>query len=433
MLLSSVSLRLCLSALLCACAVLGARSARAWCTPNKFPAQVNPLPENAEPIPFGRINLGSEALQPFGSLLASVSVPPQRRNLSPETVLWTCDLKDLDKLHFLVATNGDSSYSGHTEIGQPDGLKDVYATWFPHIGLRQTMDGVPVTRKWTKVPLKDVQRDGNKLHIRLKDFPTLQAELYRVSEVPRPFLGVSCEPMGKPSAAGTAYGCRWPNAYVQFVGPDIPQNNAGNDSKFVPEHVYSGFGYRLYGAMRLSEVPSCVVHSATPQVRFPALSVAALEAGNRLEQTFSVRLMCSQGAKSGTASGQGHTAISLQASPGAIAAAKRLGMVNPNGGMPFLLSDHYDTDPTLAKGVGIAMYGEQGTPYYFASRADADAPTDEGSGWYPFRQDARVDLAHDNQSLVEIKLTAALMRLSPEQQVTPGKINATARIVVKVP
>ncbi|HAU5637866.1 hypothetical protein [Citrobacter amalonaticus] len=41
-----------------------------------------------------------------------------------------------------------------------------------------------MTRFWQKVPVTTWEEKDNKINIRLQDIPTMQAEIYRVSDLP---------------------------------------------------------------------------------------------------------------------------------------------------------------------------------------------------------------------------------------------------------
>ena len=138
-------------------------------------------------ISFGKISLYDSYFVPVGSLVASTVVPPTNYTYggaSAASVLWECDATDLPNIYFLVATNGDHWLGGNNNIGAADGLSDVYATYFAYIGLKQTMSGINLTRYWKKVPINTYATSGKKIQIRLQDIPPLQAELYRVSQLP---------------------------------------------------------------------------------------------------------------------------------------------------------------------------------------------------------------------------------------------------------
>lgn len=92
---------------------------------------------NVAPIPFGKINLTDTYLQPVGTMLASIVVPPTNYTTggaNGASVLWECDAADLPNIYFLVATNGDDRVGGFYDIGTVDGLSDVYATGSPTSG-----------------------------------------------------------------------------------------------------------------------------------------------------------------------------------------------------------------------------------------------------------------------------------------------------------
>ncbi|EIM9340187.1 adhesin, partial [Escherichia coli] len=138
-------------------------------------------------IEFGKINMTDTYFAPAGSLLATTVVPPTNYTSGGATgssVLWECDATDLPNIYFLVATNGDDRVGGFYDAGGPDGLSDVYATWFAFVGLKQTMAGVTLGRYWKKVPITSYATQGTKIQIRLQDIPPLHAELYRISTLP---------------------------------------------------------------------------------------------------------------------------------------------------------------------------------------------------------------------------------------------------------
>jgi len=411
--------------------------------------------EAAAPIPFGRINLthpADPALNPRGTLIASIVVPPTNytaKGATADSVMWRCDKTDLDsgEVYFLVSTNGDSRLGGHNDIGRADGLVDVYATWFKHVGLRLSMEGVLFSRYWRKVPLKNyalVNQNGKeKVEIRLGDIPPLQAELYRVSQ-PTPRKGRSKNCAGyldlhgasEPSAAGTMYDCPLPNAYIHLHGPGLEgkQDEIGDDhnTRYKSWSGNNGFAYRLYRAASLSALPSCVVRSATPHVSLGTLSVQQLEAGAEASSTFRVEVDCNQNALSGTLDGQ--TAIGLQVSTGAFAAARKLGLVHDEG-VEYLLSDQYGSE-RIAKGVGIALYDAGGHQRRFVGQPGSVGkgyPRGPSAGWYPVKHYAhsKGEEAPGGDSRQQLDFTARLVKLQA-QQLTPGKVRATAHVLVRV-
>lgn len=382
-------------------------------------------------IHFGRVNLTSTYLQPVGTLLASVAVPPTNYNFngaSAPTVLWICDTSDLPQLYFLVATNGDDRVGGHWETGEADGLPGVYATWFQYAGIKQTMSGVTLSRYWRRVPLTSYATVGNKIHIRLGDIPPLQAELYRISQLPGN-SGSYCGGMGAASANGTSYTCTQPNAYIQLVGPGLTHDNIGEDSNSSYRFwgADNGFGYGMRSAATLSNNATCVARNATPLVRFMPISRQELSSGANSRTDFTVEIECHNNVLSGTLTG--YTALGIQASTGAYQAAQDLGLVNASGGVSHLVSDNY-FGAGMAKGVGIRLRNvNANTAMFFIGNGTG---TGNLAGWYPVKSGAiYTGSSATNHSSYLLTFSATLERL-PGHTVTAGKVHATAYVLVKV-
>lgn len=439
--------------LLLACLALASVPAGATCT-NTRVTQTEDY--NVAPIPFGKINLTDTYLQPVGTQLASVVVPPTNYTTggaNGDSVLWECDAADLPYIYFLVATNGDDRVGGFYDIGGIDGLSDVYATWFAYVGIRQSMSGVTLTRHWQKVPITSYATSSTgKIQIRLQDIPPLVAELYRISSLP----GTSAASaycgnnntdgvgIGYASATGRNYYCQntvqtQPNAYIQLSGDSnvtfrFGRDLAGEDSAYHFDFwgADNGFGYGMRLANTLYALPTCVARNATPQVLFPTVSVAELEQGRSVSASFTVQIECSDSTVSGTAAGQ--TALGIQVSPGSYSAASTLGLVNGSGGVTHLLSDNYFGE-NMAKGVGITLQNAQGKRMNFVGQpgtVSLTTPGGENAGWYPVLEAANTagstmaGYTHYSSTFL-----ATLQKLDG-QTVTPGKVYATAYVLVKI-
>jgi type 1 fimbria pilin len=118
--------------------------------------------------------------------------------------------------------------------------------------------------------------------------------------------------------------------------------------------------------------------------------------------------------------------------------------VNQDQGVRYLLSDNYGLDPSLAKGVGISLSdSDSQQPMQFLSSPLAGQgmsrplPAGRNAGWY------RLDTSNASRCLppapaapayqftVEKRLTATLQKL-PGKTVAPGRVFATAYVIVKV-
>ena len=394
-------------------------------------------------IPFGKINLTDTYFMPPGSLLDSVVVPSTNyttRGATGSTVLWECDEEDLPDIYFLIATNGDDRVGGNVDIGGPDGLTDVYATWFAYVGIRQTMSGVVVTHIWQKIPITTYATSGDKIQIRLQDIPPLQAELFRVSSLPPTGIASFCSGIAYASTSGTLYSCTEPNSYIQLSGNDNVSFSFGHDqpgddcaTKYKFWGSDNGFGYGMRTANKLYSNPTCVARSVTPLVMFPPLSVDQLEAGDETSGNFSVRVECSDSVTSGVSDTQ--TALGIQVSEGAYSAASTLGLVNSSGGVSTLVSDNY-FDEGVAQGVGITIANgsDPGTSLTLVGQPGIATLTPGGNaaGWYPVLQGATKDgSSTSGYTTYSYNFIATLKKLNG-QTVTPGKVHATAYVLVKM-
>lgn len=393
-------------------------------------------------MPFGKVNLYDSYFYPPGTLLASIVVPPTNYTYggaAAGSVLWECDASDLPNIYFLVATNGDHWLGGYNEIGQADGLSETYATYFAYVGLKQTMSGIVVSRTWRKVPINTYATSGNKIQIRLQDIPPLQAELYRVSELPKTGGGpqYGCTSVVYGSSTGALYNCIQPNAYIQLVGPGITHDNIGEDSNDYYRFwgVDNGFGYGMRAVNKLYNTPTCVARNTTPLVLLPTISVSELNAGLTSTAPFNVSVECSNNVISGTNTGQ--TALGFQVSPGSYSAAKTLGLVNSNNGVSLLVSDNY-TDTSMAKGVGIsiAYSNNPGAPLTLIGQYDIDplnsAYMGSNAGWYPILNNAiPAGSSQSGYTHYNYNFMATLKKIQG-QSVTTGKIRATATVLVRI-
>lgn len=399
-------------------------------------------------IPFGKVNLFDTYFSPVGTLLGSITVPPTNYTYggaTASTVLWTCDESDLSSIYFLVATNGDDRVGGFYDIGTIDGLTGVYATYFAYVGLRLTMNSQVLTRYWQKVPVTSYATSGTKIQIRLQDIPSLQAELYRVSTLPgtssASYYCGNNNTAGSGivfgTAAGVAYSCTQPNAYIQLYGPGLFADEDGEDSAYHWDFwgYDNGFGYGMRSVNRLYNTPTCVIRSATPLVLLSSISVNDLNNGLSSSASFSVSVECSNSVTSGIATSQ--TALGFQVSQGAYTAANSMGLVNSSGGVSMLLSDDYSA-VTTAQGVGIniAYASTPSSPLMLIGQTGTNSLNSNymgsSAGWYPVLDNATASgSSTSGYTNYSYNFVATLKKISG-QTVTAGKVKATATVVVKV-
>lgn len=390
--------------------------------------------DRTAPIRFGTVNLTSTYLQPVGTVLGKAIVPPTNYTYGSATaasVLWECDASDLPNIYFLVATNGDDRVGGYWDLGAQDGMPNVYATYFRYIGIKQTMDGVVLTRYWKSLPVRNYVTVGNKIQIRLQDLPTLYAELYRISSIPASGQSNYCGTGTGGTIATGSYGCTQPNAYIQLKGPGLTSDNIGEDSasNWSFWGADNGFGYGMRSGNTLYNEPTCVARNATPLVLFDTMTVEALNQGKSTQAQFNVSIECSNQAVSGIASKQ--TAMGIQASEGAYAAAQKLGLVNAQNGVKALLSDQYGTNG-IAKGVGIFLRNNStGTDMNFVGQPGISG-NGANAGWYPFKDGATAKGSTEAGYTHYLQNYTAILKKLDGQTVEAGKVHATAYVLVKV-
>lgn len=409
---------------------------------------INAADSYATPIEFGSLNLSSAYLQPTGSVLGHTVVPPSHRGISPSTVIWTCDPADLPNIYFLVATNGDEPFGGHVEVGEADGLSGVYATWWQYIGLKQSMDGVVFSRYWKRLDIKNYAVAANgRIQIRLMDIPPLEATLYKVSSLPVYSRGSFCYThmitdgtYQSGTLAGTTIkaACNQPSAYIQLGGNSNvvfyswTPDKEGADSN-TSYYFFSAYGI-AYGlntsSSVLSRAETCVARNATPTVNFPAIAATQLRAGATSEVNFNVEVECSNTANSGTAKDQ--VAIGFQPSNAAYMNAQQLNLINANGSSEYLISDDY-TNPQTAKGVGVKIQnGNTGTNMLFLNQY-AISGGGASAGWYPVLEGNNNSMGSMQAGYTTyLQQYRAILEKIPTLDPIPGKVKATATVVVKV-
>ena len=397
----------------------------------------------AAKIIFGNINLPSKHLLPAGSVIDNKVIPPTTYNFSGahgESLLWTCDKSDLNQIYFLAATNGDDRVGGYWDIGGVDGLQDVYATYFAYVGLKQSMNGINLTRYWKKIPIQQYDEDDKKIYIRLKHLPHLEATLYRISQLP-PAYGATSHYCGTGALPTTgSYGsCNQPSAYIQLSGESsvympFGRDQIGEDSAQFYRFWGSdnGFGYGLNTAANtLSAQPACVVRNNTPLVTLPTISAQALNQGQSDPVPFQVQIECENIVSSGTAKGQ--TAIAFQPHSNAYQHAVDLGLSNTQGAVSHLLSDAYGQDTQLAQGVGIQISNSTNQQAMWLQQPTAITGGGAANGWYPVLEGQPQYIGETvGEHGMYMQSYQAELKALPNQTATPGRVKATATIVVKV-
>jgi type 1 fimbria pilin len=353
-------------------------------------------------------------------------------SFTPEQVLFRCTPDEEGKIYEYYATNGDSTYGGKYEDGADIGLPDAYATYFKGLLIRvtNTTTGEAYSRYWKARAFTDLDKDGKGwLLVKAKNFSQgVKIELFRAS---------NNQHYGKSNAGN--YSHSQPAAYVAFKGGGIGNNlSPGADS----ENHYDGWygdwpgAVNLYNHVYITYSATCMVANVTPYVRFPTISQAELASGAKPSSNVQVRFNCETATpdsgisafKSGTDSGQ--TAMGLLPDAENVTTAINEGFGTSKGGVSYLLSDGYGTDPTIATGVGIQISDKSGAPLTLLGQL-GNFGNGETSGWYPVLDNSDLQGSDSSVSYYSKTLTASLMQL-PGKTATTGKVSANLKVIIQV-
>ena len=234
------------------------------------------------------------------------------------------------------------------------------------------------------------------------------------------------------------YNCNQPSAYIQLSGADdvtmsFNRDKVGQDSAYNIAFWGSdnGFGYGMNTQTNvLKTKPACAIRNNTPLVLLPTISAQALNQGAQSTVPFQVEIECENLMKSGTASDQ--TAIAFLANTNAYQQAVNMGIANDKV-TEYLLSDEYGTDSQLATGVGIQLMNNANQKKMYFQNPNLPTGGGESSGWYPVLDGKPENLGETvADHAMHRQEYLAILKALPGYQATPGKIKATATIVVKV-
>lgn len=392
------------------------------------------------PLTFGPITLQPAEFMPSG-LIGSTTASVGQAQAFPkggDQLLYTCDLSDEGKTYENFATNGDSNVGGN--IGNGEG---VYQTYFPFIGIKliRNSDGKVFSRYWQQSPISG-HKEGNKLNFYASDFSSVTAEIYRLPATLRggdPVAKWGCDGPAKDTASGIAYSCTQPNGYTVFVGPgwnDDRNITPGSDSNT----NWGGFGYSnwigfgmVYSAANtFKQSPwGCRVLDYTKTVDLPPVTVSALKSGVITGKDFTVTYRC--GGPSINYFINQRVGVGLNK----ISVAFKTNNPRPANApgnsqwMPYLVSDNYGQDG-YASNVGIAVTPSGSDPTTTLFGFITNAYTDDFTGWFSLLEG---ELTRSVNSASQVDITsqyfASYAVLNPDDAITPGKVDATAYIVVR--
>ncbi|WP_447752607.1 fimbrial protein [Pseudomonas nicosulfuronedens] len=381
------------------------------------------------------INVSDASFQPDGSLIAS-SVSPLTQygnsaGYDAERVFFRCAQEDA--VYEMFSTNGDDQFSGWYQggdsVGNSIGLQAAYRTAWPNVLLRLTHveTGQYFTDIWRERRLSglDIDSRGFQL-VKAKNLSAVRAELFRAPlESTRYYLAtLPAQKYLYTQAAG----------YIAIKGPGLAYPNVGQT------HYgnWAGWYYNwpgaigLYNFVTLKRYPTCAVTNVTPHVVFPSISIGEINAGANREMPFQVDFKCQSGVFNSTA--PNGTALGIKVSAGALAASSALGLVNANGGLSYLVSDRYG-EPGMAKGVGIRLLRDGSAMNLLANENSANGSNATAIGWYPAIGSASNktgEVGGISQYTETFRARLEKLSLGSMPTVTPGRVEATAQVVIRV-
>lgn len=276
---------------------------------------------------------------------------------------------------------------------------------------------------------------------------------------------------GGAAPTGISKGCMQPNGYINLYGAGY-NADLDKDSNTNVSNYRNSFPIGLAGspAATFTYAPSCVITTVTPYVSFQTVTVSQLNnAGDGVgiaDQNFNVILSCDSNV--GSTATINSVAVALQPSLPAYNNAQNLGLVDSSSGaVKYLVSDDYTADD-MAKGVGIILKNGEGASVNFFGWADlacsggglsyggpSSAQTNpvlsnagrysycagfssvtamRQAGWDPMISGSTRISEDTTNSIVSYNkvYTASLAKL-PGITPTPGKIKATATVLVRYP
>lgn len=392
------------------------------------------------PLIFGSIKLQPLEFMPVGLIgVTSVSVGQAESFQSqrgPNTLLYTCDVADQGKTYEYFATNGDSNVGGYAGNGE-----GVYQTYFPFIGIKLIRDdGKVFSRNWQHSPIAG-HIEGNKLNFYARDFSNVTAEIYRLPTTMRggtPSAHYGCTGPAADDASGISYSCPQPNGYTVFVGPGWNDNQnittPGADSNTnwggFSNWNWIGFGMQYSSANTFQQTNfGCRVLNYTNPVTLPPVTASRLASGVKTGSNFNITYRCG-GPFINTAiqriAGVGPDKISVAFKSNTSKLPDAPG--DPQWS-PYIISENYDQSG-YASNVGIAVtVSGSDTPIGFIRSEYSD---DFTKGWFsPLAGETGRMQNGPSQVDITSQYFASYVVLKPDAPVKPGKVDATAYIVVR--
>lgn len=437
------------------------------------------------------INIDSEDLQPNGMLLASTLISADISNrTSPEQLIYLCDFSDVGQMYFAYISNAAGLYGGGYWLNATTnglvknkyngGVNGVFQTMAKNVAIRLSLSGGEAfSGIWKLMPLTSAnyeEYDYNgvkKIAIKAKHIPMVSMELFKVgspanlsisncqtADGPTNSKEMNCEIARQDEIEGNIVGVvnkgkvvhSQAAGFITLKAPGFNSNIMAGTTGSLRTRNRFAVGYGINNMIRLTRQRSCIVRNVTPFVYFSTITVGELMSEQTRVEDFDIEIKChGTGVKYGF--GEFDTAMGIRISLDAYKAAIDEKLIADGGKatrppVTHLLSNRYQTnDSNLAKGVGIRitlagrpvkLMGYEGLE---VAKEDEHTPgfspypseynrLGESGGWLSVTRNADISNEGDYK-IYHHRFTSILEKL-PGKQVTPGKIEATAYVVVQV-
>lgn len=379
---------------------------------------------------------------PYGTVLATSHLPfhvyGQRNNAySPNLVFAWCAPED--PVYEVYATVGPYQWNGYYDGGDANGnsigVPAAYRTYWPQILLqvKNERSGQYFTHIWKERRIPDSELDTIVVNgqtrklIKGKNLTEITAKLIYA-----------------PVESGVNFPRRWgqaataiePSINVLIKGPGLRYPVVGeaytrSNNEGYYSHWVAGAGF-YRDSFIVNEGATCLVQSATPYVMFDKISVQEINSGHSITENFTLNMKCQTGVTSVINVQSGAPAFGFKMSEQASAAANQLGLVNPSGGSSYLISDKYG-QLGQAEGVGIRILRENGQETMNLLTTET-LGTGNAGGWYPIKGENSMESNVNGINYFSEVFSARLekLQLGTMPAVKPGKIRATATVIVRV-
>ncbi|WP_296651907.1 fimbrial protein [Paraburkholderia sp.] len=340
-------------------------------------------------------------------------------------ILFRCSPDSSASMFEFFSTNGDNDNAGGTDVSKLTGIPGTYQ--FPEKGIASRVTNVDtgqvVKHTWQARLMTglDTDKQGWFL-VKVKNFSRYKVDLFQCKACKS--FEQNAQPIAYVAFKGGASG-NIPSQYLK-IGDDHRYNYDGW------HHYWPGAIHPKQNLKVRTDKVTCAVRNTTPVVRFPTMSVAELERGEKITLPITINIQCENGfSKLSSGLNANQTAMGILAREENVGYAKKLGLVTGGSAVSDLLSDGYGKK-NVAQGVSVTLTRpDKGIVFFLTNRYVTMGGYKDG--WYPVLQDTTQTGSDNNWDYYTRTVNATFEAFRPKQEkVTAGKYNATAEVVISI-